>query len=263
MHPVLLHLGPLEIRSYGVMLAAAFASAAYFAMWRAEKFGVPKEALGNLLTWVVVSGVLGARFFYAAFHWDEFRGHAWDVVNPFQGGRIGIAGLTWYGGLILATGAGILYLRARKLPLWRTMDLIAPSVGLGIFLGRIGCFLNGCCFGRPSELPWAVVFPPESPAGSVFPGVSIHPTQLYMSLYGLIIFGTLLWAERFRRWDGFTFWLLVVLYASARFLVDFVRYYEESMQVHLGGMALSVNQVLSVGLFLVGLGMQVYLGRRR
>lgn len=263
MHPVLLHLGPLEIRSYGVMLASAFAAATYFALRRAKRFGVPRDVLEGLFTWVIISGVLGARLFYAAFHWEEFRGHPWDVVNPFQGGRIGIAGLVWYGGFLLAVLVGVLYLRAKRMALWRTLDLVAPSVGLGIFLGRIGCFLNGCCFGRPSDLPWAMVFRPDSPAGSVFPGVRIHPTELYMSLYGLVIFGILLWAERFRRWDGFTFWLLVMLYASARFTVDFVRYYEEGMQVHFGSVAFSVNQAICIGLFILGAGMQVYLGRRR
>ena len=258
-----MRIGPLEIRSYGVMLAVAFAAGAYFALWRARKFGVPREVVGNLVAWIMVSGVLGARLFYAAFHWGEFRGHPWDVVNPFQGGRIGIAGLTLYGGLLLAVVVGILYLREKKVQIWKVADVVAPSIGLGIFFTRIGCFLNGCCFGRPAEVPWAVAFPPESPAGYVFPGIRLHPTQLYSSLYGLGIFGLLLLAERFRRWDGFTFWLFAMLYAVARFCVDFVRYYEEGMQVHLGGVVLSVNQVVSVGLFLVGLGMQIYLRSRR
>ena len=183
MYPVLFRLGPLEIRSYGVMLAAAFAAGTYFALWRARRFGVPREVVGNLVVWVMASGVLGARLFYAAFHWGEFRGHPWDVINPFQGGRIGIAGLTLYGGLLLAVVVGILYLREKKVQIWRAADVVAPSVGLGIFFARIGCFLNGCCFGRPAELPWAMTFPSGSPAGYVFPDIRLHPTQLYSSLY--------------------------------------------------------------------------------
>ena len=148
------------------------------------------------------------------------------------------------------------------MPVWRVGDAIAPAIALGIFFTRIGCFLNGCCFGKPGGVPWAMVFPRSSAAGTMFPNTPIHPTQLYSSLYGLAIFGILLFLERFKRFDGFTFWSFVLLYSVARFGVDFVRYYEESMTLfHAGDVGISLNQGISVGFFVLGWTMLFVLRR--
>lgn len=150
------------------------------------------------------------------------------------------------------------------MPVWRVGDAIAPAVAFGIFLTRIGCFLTGCCFGKPGSVPWAMVFPQSSAAGTMFPNTPIHPTQLYSSLYGLAIFGMLLFLGRFRRFDGFMFWSFVLLYSAARFGVDFVRYYEESMTLfHVGPTGISVNQGISVGFFVSGWVMLFVLSRKR
>jgi len=250
MHSVILRLGPVAIRGYGLMLAISFLVGIYLAVWRAKKAGISPERIMSLALYVLISSVVGARLLYVLFHWDEYASDPWSVVSPFQGGQlVGIGGLVFYGGAILAILVGIWYLERHKMPTWKVADVVAPSIALGVFFTRIGCFLNGCCFGIPSRLPWAMLFPPDSDAGSVFPGIAIHPTQLYSSLYGLAIFGILLWAERFKTFDGYTFWLFIVLYAVARFLVDFVRYYEPSMTL-LG--RFSVNQLISVALFVLG-----------
>lgn len=250
MHPVILKLGPVAIHGYGLMLAVSFLVGIYLAARRAKKAGIDPEQIMNLSLYIIVSSVVGARLFYVIFHWEEYAGNLWALVSPIQEGRVvGIFGLVLYGGVILATLVGMAYILRRRLPLWRVADVVAPSIALGVFFTRLGCFLNGCCFGVPSDSPWAVVFPLASPAGSTFPGLPLHPTQLYSSLYGLAIFGMLLGLERFKRFDGFTFWLFIMLYALARFLVDFVRYYEPSMTV-LGG--LSVNQAISIVLFAMG-----------
>jgi phosphatidylglycerol:prolipoprotein diacylglycerol transferase len=123
------------------------------------------------------------------------------------------------------------------MPTLRTLDVLSPSLALGIFLTRIGCFFNGCCYGRPTDLPWGVVFPRNCPAGEfqrMHPEgiVPIHPTQLYSALYGAGIFALLLVCERhFKRFDGFTFFLLFFLISIARFFVQFLRqYYDETGQ---------------------------------
>jgi phosphatidylglycerol:prolipoprotein diacylglycerol transferase len=156
--------------------------------------------------------------------------------------------MTVIGGLVLATLGSISYLWLKKQPFLEIADTIIPSVALGIFLTRIGCFLNGCCFGRPGDSPFCMVFPTDTPAGFTFPNQTIIPTQLYSSLYGLIIFLTLLFLEKkFHSYNGFTFYLFFILYGLARFIIDFFRYYESSMIfIQIGSLAISVNQVMSL-----------------
>ena len=125
-----------------------------------------------------------------------------------------------------------------------------PSVGLGIFITRIGCFFNGCCYGLPTDRSWGMVFPQESPAGAFFPNQAIHPTQLYSSFYGLLIFVLILFVERFKKYDGFLLYFFFICYGIARFTVDFFRYYESSMVI--GGLSISVNQGISLGLIILG-----------
>ncbi|MFH1008024.1 MAG: prolipoprotein diacylglyceryl transferase [Candidatus Latescibacterota bacterium] len=263
MHPVLFRIGPLAIHGYGLMLSLSFLIGVYLSIWRGRKMGLDPAKMMDLAMYVMLSSAVGARLFYVIPHWEEFSGHLWDVINPFQNGEIGLSGLTLYGGLILAVVVGIGYARRHHMPVWRVTDAMAPAVALGIFFTRIGCFLNGCCFGNPSVLPWAVVFPRNSAAGYLFRDAPIHPTQLYSSLYGLAIFGVLLFAERFKRFDGFTFWIFVLLYSVARFAVDFVRYYEESMTLfHAGSVGISLNQGISAAGFVLAWVMLLILRKR-
>lgn len=263
MYPTLLKVGPLLVRSYGLMLALSFLLGIYLAMGRAKRAGVEPKKVTDLSILVIIASIVGARLFYVLFHLPQFADHPLDIVNPFQSsGAIGIYGLTMYGGFILAIVVGTWYMKKSGLPLLKMMDIFAPSIALGIFITRIGCFLNGCCFGKPSDLPWAVAFPLESPAGLTFPSIRIHPTQLYSSLYGLGIFGLLLFLERAKRFDGFGFWAFITLYSAARFGVDFLRYYEDSMTLfEFGSGSLSVNQGISLPLFILGLFMIFKLSR--
>ena len=264
MHAVLFKIGPFAIRGYGLMLAIAFFVGIYMALRRSKRVGISSRNIVDLSVYIMISSILGARLFYVVSHWEEFSNRPLDIFNPFQSsGEFGIAGLVFYGGLLAATSVAIWYMRRHRMPVWKVTDVFAPSIALGIFFTRIGCFLNGCCFGTPADLLWGMVFPESSPAGYVFPHTPIHPAQLYSSLYGLAIFGLLLFLERFKRFDGFTFWVFVLLYAAARFSVDFVRYYEHSMTLFrvIDG-PISVNQGISVGLFLLG-WMMLFMLRRR
>ena len=263
MHPVLFRIGPLAIHGYGFMLSLSFLVGVYLSIWRGRKLGLDPGRMMDLAMCVMISSAVGARLFYVIPHWEEFSGHPWDVINPFQNGEVGIAGLTLYGGLILAVVVGIWFARRHRMPVWRVTDAMAPAVASGIFLTRIGCFLSGCCFGKPSVVSWAMTFPRNSAAGYLFPNTPIHPTQVYSSLYGLAIFGILLSLERFKRFDGFTFWVFILLYSVARFAVDFVRYYEESMTLfHAGDVGISLNQAISVGGFVLALVMLFVLRKR-
>jgi len=253
-HSKLFQIGPLEIHSYGLLLASSFLIGIYLSMYRAKKQGIDPNKIIDLAVIIVISAIFGARFLYVIFHLDEFKGHWMDTFNPFQSsGQIGIAGLTMLGGLIAAVGFGMLYLKIKRLPILKITDIVAPAIGAGIFLTRIGCFLNGCCYGVPTKAPWGIIFPPESPAGFTFPNQAIHPAQLYSSFYGLIILILLLVLERYKKFDGFLLYIFFILYGIARFIVDAFRYYETSMVLfQLGKFSFSVNQGISILMVITG-----------
>ncbi|MBN2010321.1 prolipoprotein diacylglyceryl transferase [candidate division KSB1 bacterium] len=260
MHPVLFKIGPLEIHSYGFMLAISFLLGIFLAMHRAKKQGIDPGFIMDLAVVIVVSAILGARFLYVIFHLEEFQGHWLDTINPFQSnGQIGIAGLTMLGGFLAALFATLYYIRLKKQPVLKVTDIMAPSMGLGIFITRIGCFLNGCCYGMPTKSSFGMVFSMDSPAGYHFPNIPIHPTQLYSSFYGLVILVTLLFVERWKKFDGFLLYVFLILYGISRFTIDMFRYYEESMVLlKLGSFYLSVNQGISITMILTGAGLIFY-----
>jgi phosphatidylglycerol:prolipoprotein diacylglycerol transferase len=242
MHPVLIDLGFFKIYSYGFMLALSFLAGILLAARRARSRGLDSDLIYDLSIILVLGSVIGSRGLYILTHRDNFDGIL-DIVALWQGGA------TYYGGLILAVAGAVVYLRIKKVPFLQVADICAPSIAAGVFITRWGCFLSGCCFGEPTSCPTGVVFPPGSPAGHYHPGVEIHPTQIYSSLYGLAIFAALMLIDRKRRFDGFLFSWLCIMYGVARFIVDFFRHYEDSAIVA-GG--LTDNQVISIILILFG-----------
>ncbi len=257
MYPVLVKIGSFQITSYGLALALSFLFGIYFSIYRAKKKNIDPNQIMDLSVIIIISAIVGSRLLYVLFHLDEFRGHWLDTINPFQSdGQIGIAGLTMLGGVVLSVITGLIYMHWKKLNFLKFADTIIPAMAFGIFLTRIGCFLNGCCYGLPCEghSHFCVVFPPEGVAGSMFPGVPLIPTQLYSSAYGLAILAILLVAERWQRFDGFLFYLFVILYGIARFVIDLYRYYEDSMIVFtMAGKGISLNQVISLLFVLLGM----------
>ncbi len=253
MYPTLLKLGRLQIHAYGFLLAVSFLIGILWAMKRGEKRGISKDHVMDVGLYIVISAILGSRLFYVVTHLDEFRGRWLDTINPFQrSGEIGIAGLSMLGGVVLAILTIVVFCRIKKISILRFFDTAAPSLALGLALTRIGCFLNGCCFGKPGSFPWCVVFPDDSPAGAILPELHLHPTQLYSSLYDFFMLGLLLWVDRKKRPDGTVAVTFFILYGAFRFLIDFVRYYETSVQFHLLGAAFTFNQLISLLMALLG-----------
>jgi len=256
-YPVLFRIGALEIRAYGLLLALSFLVGIYLSAKRAKSRGIDPNHIMDLSVILIMSAIVGSRLLYVLFHLQEFRGHWLDTINPFQSdGQIGIAGLTVLGGIVLCFISSIVYLRIRKLSFYKFADIMMPAVGFGVFLTRIGCFLNGCCFGLPCEGHGhlCVTFPFNSAAGSQFPGVPLIPAQLYSSLYGLIIFITLLLVERWKKFDGFLLAIFLIMYGISRFIIDIYRYYEDSMVIlALGKRGISLNQGISAIFVLVGI----------
>ena len=273
MHPDIVAFGPFAIHAYGLLLAIGFLSGIMLAAHRAKAQGENPDHIYNLSIWVVASALFGARLYYIITHYSEFRAPASasalgriaiELKNMFwpvgMDGVVGISGLILYGGLIGATLTTVIYLRVHKLRIARFLDILGPSLGLGEFFTRIGCFLNGCCYGMPTNSFLGMKFPDESAAGFHYTGLHIHPSQLYNSFAGLAIFVLLLFFERWKRFDGYTALWYFMLYAVARFSIDFSRYYEEEMQVF----GLSQNQILSLAVFLAaGIAMIVFSRRAR
>jgi phosphatidylglycerol---prolipoprotein diacylglyceryl transferase len=263
MHPVLFKFGNFQIHPYGLCLAISFLVGILWAARRAEKRGIRKDSVLDLAMIIIVCAIAGSRLFYVITHVEEFRGHWTDTFNPFQSsGEVGLAGLSMLGGVVLSLAAIVLFCRIKKIPLLGFCDSAAPSFAFGLALTRIGCFLNGCCFGKPCSLPWGVVFPLNSPAGSTLPEMRLHPTQLYSSLFDWILLAVLLLLDRKKRFNGFLTSIFFMGYGLFRFSIDFVRYYESSVQIHIAGAAITFNQIISMSMALFGVALMLALRKK-
>jgi len=257
LHPDLIRIGPFTLHAYGTALALSFLLGVLLARWRARRRGVAEGDVLDLFQLIVLSSIVGARFFFVVFHLDAYQGRWWHMFALWEGG------LTLYGGLLLALFSSAVFLRRRRIPFLRMADVMSPSLGLGILITRIGCFLNGCCFGLPTDSAFGVHFPASCEAThtardlllasggghEIALNPSIHPAQLYSAFGGLVILLVLLLAGRRSRPVGFTFANFLLLYGVHRFAIDQFRYYEEAMRV----LSLSVNQWLSLALVVAGL----------
>jgi phosphatidylglycerol:prolipoprotein diacylglycerol transferase len=256
-HPTLLKFQGLELHTYGLLLAVAFLVGIQLFVARARARGLPEEPMHTLALWLLVLAIVGGRALFVLTHWSDYAPDPLAIFRLWEGG------LMLYGGYILAIAGGIVYVRRAKIPVWRVADAAAPSMALGVGIGRLGCFMNGCCYGLPTALPWGVVFPPGSAPTHLFGGHAVHPSQLYLSGAGFLIFITLLALDRKRRFDGWLFWSYIAIDAVLRFVIDFTRFYDETSAIgSIGPLAFNVNQILSVGLILAAVVMLRVLGRR-
>ena len=263
MHPEIFHIGPIPIRSYGLMLAISFILGLIYVQRVCKRDNKPFEQYITIAYIMIAGGIVGGRLFYVFAHLQEFSGNWTAVFNPFQSGHFGIAGMNLYGGLLLAIIGTWVYCRIKKLPVLDVFDDFAPTVGLGLIFTRIGCFLNGCCFGTPCDLPWGVSFPAGSIPYSVFGDLHLHPSQLYSSLYGLFLFVILHLLLKHKRFAGQVVAVLFMVEAFFRFIIEYVRYYEEEMFFSFLGLEPTYNQVVSLSLFILGLTIYIMQGKRR
>lgn len=232
-----------QVYWYGILAAVAFVLAFSTASRRAPRAGVKSEEVFNLAPWIIVGAIFGARLLYVVSYWDkEFAGKPITAIFNMR------SGLVYYGGLIGASIATIIFCRRAKVPLWRMSDVMAPSIALGHAFGRVGCFMTGCCYGKPTDLPWAVHFP----ADHWTKGVGVHPTQLYESALNFLFYAGLAWLYRRRKFDGQVFAVYLIGYAIIRtttemFRGDYTRFY-------LGGIA-TPGQTVSILILAAGLGL--------
>ncbi|MBT8397198.1 MAG: prolipoprotein diacylglyceryl transferase [Gemmatimonadetes bacterium] len=248
MRSALFHFFDFPVDPYGFMLGLSFLAGIGFAAWRARRDDLNPHAILDLGILIIIGVVLGSRLYYALLHLEEFEGNLLNAFNPFGEGG-GAQGLVMYGGLIGGILAGFIYMRLKQISFPRYADAIAPSIALGVFLTRIGCFLNGCCFGKGWGGPLAVSFPPDSPPGQFQEQVHVaglHPSQLYESFGGLVILIVLLTVGRsWKRWDGLQFYMAILLYSGLRFMVEYTRHFEPGEMLG----PFTHNQVVCIVLF--------------
>ncbi len=259
MHSIAFKLGGFGVHWYGILMAAGFMAGLWTASRRAARYGVSGERIADLVPWLIVGGILGARTLYVISYWrEQFAVDPFPEIFMVQHG-----GLVFYGGLIGAALAGGIYVRFKQLPLWKVADILAPSIALGYVFGRVGCLMNGCCYGRACDLPWAIHFPPAPDShGVLVPhptnGAGVHPTQIYDSLLNLGFYVFLAWLYRRKKFDGQVFAVYLICYALLR---SFVEYFRGDYPVHyLGGVA-TPAQVLSIGIIAGGLLLLIFLPR--
>jgi phosphatidylglycerol:prolipoprotein diacylglycerol transferase len=260
MHPRLLelpwtipHFGTVTVYTYGVLLAAAYLLGLQLALKRARARQLDSTRVMDLGIYIIISALVGAKLLLLLTDFQTFKSNPAELLNLVREGGV------FYGGLIVAVTVALVYIKRVGLPLWTTCDVFAPGIALGHVIGRFGCFFAGCCFGKPTNVPWAITFTDPFAAANVGTPLNIplHPTQLYEAGAELLILIFLLTTEKWgRKFAGRTFWLYILLYSVSRYIIEFYRGDERGT---VG--PFSTSQFVSVILAPLAMGMLFYLGR--
>jgi phosphatidylglycerol:prolipoprotein diacylglycerol transferase len=255
MLPKLIQFGSFYLPTYGVLVATAFLVALWMTSRLAKDAGMNPETVVNLGVYCALAGIVGAKVLMIALD-PAFRANPMEI---FSLSTLQSAGI-FYGGLIAALVMAYFYMKRTSLPVLATADLFAPGLALGHGIGRLGCFAAGCCWGKPTNLPWAVVFRnPDAAAVGVPLGVPLHPTQLYESFSEFIICIVLFFSARRSHRPGSILGGYLALYGTVRFLVEFLREHDESNP---SGLQISLEQWVSLALVAAGLSL-IFLHRER
>lgn len=207
MHPLICQIGPVSIYSYGLMLAIAVVICGYLFARDMALLGVSRDLAFDFVFWVVFFGILGARVFFVFLNISYFVDHLVEIIMVQQGG------LSWQGGLVAGSVTAVVYVRRKKLPLLKMLDVAAPYAALGQAIGRIGCLLNGCCYGRP--VSWGMYFSVHHDR--------LHPTQIYMTLGLLALFIILRKVKKVLSNDGQVFVCYLFGASFIRFFIEYFR----------------------------------------
>ncbi|MEA2037462.1 MAG: prolipoprotein diacylglyceryl transferase [Nanoarchaeota archaeon] len=249
-NPTLLTLGPLEIKYYGIIYVLGFVIA-YFLIYhlaKERKLNINKDDVADLIFYIIIGTVVGARIFEVIVYNPVYY-----LSNPFEIIAVWHGGLSFHGGLMGAILAGYLYCKKKKIDFYEIADITVIPLAFGLFLGRIGNFLNGELIGRVSNLPWCVKF-------KNYEGCR-HPSQLYESLKNLVIFSVLWFIQDKKLKKGVMFWSFILMYSTLRFFIEFVR--APDPQLGLLALGLTMGQWLNILMFIVGLYFFTRINRKR
>lgn len=239
MFPILFEFGPVTLHTYGLFVAAGFLLGIAWSMREAREYGLNPQVLSDVGFYIILGAILGARLMYVAINPVYFWNNPLEIFLFWKGG------LVFSGGAILGAVFAIWFLRSRGQDIWIWMDVVAPGIGLGEAVGRIGCLSAGCCYGASCDLPWAITFySPESLAPLFVP---LHPTQIYHSLAGLTCFLVLRALKPHVHHPGWLMGVFLMLFGMFRFLIELFR---ADYRGELG--VLSVTQLIALGAVALG-----------
>ncbi len=246
--PILVKLGPLTIRWYGLLIATAVLVGVSLSQYLAKRRHINPDLLGDLAIWLVVGAIPAARLYYVLFEWSEYSQHPERIVAIWQGG------IAIHGAILGGIVAALIFSRLKQISFWQLTDLVAPSLILGQALGRWGNFFNSEAFGRPTSLPWKLFIPPDRRPPEYANFAYFHPTFLYESLWNLMVFGLLLTLffrglkGKPRLKAGTLFLVYLVAYSLGRLWIEGLR----TDSLMLG--PLRIAQVVSLVEIALGLG---------
>ncbi|MEZ6059821.1 MAG: prolipoprotein diacylglyceryl transferase [Planctomycetaceae bacterium] len=254
---------------YGLMLFVGFASGTLLATRRARQVGLDPNVVWDLTMWLLIPGIIGARVIYLLQNWQRVVGGKAGMDAVLATVNLTDGGIVFYGCVIGGVIGAITFCRRRNIRILQLGDVVIPSLMLGLGFGRIGCFLYGCCFGGPCSLPWAVRFPPDSltfqklvERGTIPPDaaatIPLHPTQIYSSILAFSLAAFLTWYFRHRPFEGAVLALGCTIYPINRFVLEVIRDDEPARM----GTGLTFSQLMSIGIFLTGCGMLIWLSHR-
>jgi phosphatidylglycerol:prolipoprotein diacylglycerol transferase len=236
-NPVAFSIGAFEVRWYGIMVVLAVVAVIAIALREAKRVGLAEEHIYSVGLWGIIGGIIVSRLFHVIDKWGYYMAHPEQII--------GFEGLTVYGAVLGALLAVLIYCWVKKISFWLIGDVIAPGAILGQAIGRIGCLMNGCCYGLPTSLPWGVVY---TNPGSYCPlDETFQPTQIYHLIWNLIGFG-ILWSLRRRlKPQGSLFLLYLALYAAGDLSIRFVRVGEPFRS----GMFFNMQQAQLIGIIIL------------
>jgi phosphatidylglycerol:prolipoprotein diacylglycerol transferase len=245
MHPLLLELKlgslTIPIHTYGLMIALGFLSGVYTVRKLAARSGVKPDLVSDLAFWLLLIGFVGARLLYIITRLDFFLANPAEIVRVWEGG------LVFFGGLITATAYGIWYIRKHRLPVWKMADILLPGVVIAHAFGRVGCLAAGCCYGKPTGVPWGIRLDSDL-VDFQLRGIPLHPTQLYESTALFILFAGMIWLFRHRKFDGQVGLTYFLLYPVIRSIIEVYR--GDSVRGFVIDGILSTSQFISLLVFL-------------
>ncbi len=212
MHPDLFSIGPLTVHTYGLFVAAGVIIGIFTAVRLGKSNGMPAEQIMDMGFILVLSGIIGSRLVYVIIDFSHYLANPLDIFKLWQGG------LVFSGGLVAVIIVLIWYARRKNLSLWVIGDVWAPAAAIGQAIGRVGCFMAGCCYGKPTDISWAVVF--TNPKSIAMLNIPLHPTQIYSSLSGLIIFIILVVLGLKKKFNGQVFLWFLILHSISRLIIE-------------------------------------------
>ncbi len=249
MYNELLKIGSFTIYGYGLMIAIGIISGYWIAEYRAKRSGLLGAYVFPIAIWCIVGGIIGSKILFAITQWDRFMSDPWFLLNLTDGYVV-------YGCIIGGIIAGYIYCHIKNLMFLAYFDLFMPSLAIGQFFGRLGCFLAGCCYGVETDSHFGIIFTHSDYAPN---GVSLVPIQLIASGLDLILFFVLIIYSRLKKSNGQVGALYLILYSAGRFILEFYRGDIVRGQVGI----LSTSQFISIFTFALGIIMFIYLQMQR